>query len=396
MKLAVLYGSRACEHDVSIISGMQAAQAAEQAGYEVVRVYLGREGAWYVGEALKNMAFYQQFDEKKVTRVLPLGEDGKLVLIRYPEEKRSLFGGGRVTEAVADVAFLVFHGMNGEDGTIQGMLEMMDVPYTSAGVMGSAVGMDKIVMKEVFRGAGLPVVDSDWIDRDTWAINREACLDKLEKKLPYPMYVKPANLGSSIGISRADDRAGLANALDVAAEYDRRILVEKGLKKLREVNCSVMGYAGDVSASVLEMPASWDKFLTFDDKYLRSAKGGSKGMTSLARQVPAPIGEELTERIREMAKTAFRALDCKGVVRIDFLLDDEDGGVYLCEINTIPGSLAFYLWEPLGISFPQMVEKMVEFALRASADRRRSVFSYKSDILKSQSGGTKGKLKGKG
>ncbi|MEA5067017.1 MAG: D-alanine--D-alanine ligase, partial [Eubacteriales bacterium] len=217
-------------------------------------------------------------------------------------------------------------------------------------------------------------------------------LARLERALPYPVYVKPANLGSSIGISRADDRAGLAQALDVAAAFDRRLLVEKGVADLKEVNCSVMGYAGNVRASVTEMPVRWDEFLTFDEKYMRSAKGGSKGMQSLSRQVPAPISDELTARIQALSVDIFKALDCKGVVRIDFILDGADGALYVEEINTIPGSLAFYLWEASGVSFQNMIDKMVECALKAHADKRQSVFSYKSDILNRQGGGTKGKL----
>ncbi|MEA4898555.1 MAG: D-alanine--D-alanine ligase family protein [Christensenellaceae bacterium] len=392
LNLAVTYGSRTCEHDVSIISGLQAADAARGAGYQVTLVYIDRGGAWYAGEALWDMALYRDFDPAKVTRVLPLGEDGKLVLIRYPEEKKVLFGSGRAVVAACDAVLPVMHGMNGEDGTLQGMLEMLDVPYASAGVLGSSVGMDKIAMKMLFTGCGFPVLPGEWVDRSDWAEHREDTLARLERALPYPVYVKPANLGSSIGISRADDRAGLAQALDVAAAFDRRLLVEKGVADLKEVNCSVMGYAGNVRASVTEMPVRWDEFLTFDEKYMRSAKGGSKGMQSLSRQVPAPISDELTARIQALSVDIFKALDCKGVVRIDFILDGADGALYVEEINTIPGSLAFYLWEASGVSFQNMIDKMVECALKAHADKRQSVFSYKSDILNRQGGGTKGKL----
>lgn len=392
LRLAVLYGSRACEHDVSIISGLQAAEAAEKAGYQVERVYIDRQGRWQMGPALKDMGFYQAYDPAKVTRVLPLGEGEKLVLIKYPTQKRSLLAPGRQVAAVCDVAMPVLHGMNGEDGSLQGLLEMLDVPYTSAGVMGSAVGMDKIAMKLLFQGCGFPVLPGEWVDRDDWARDGQQVVERMEAHLSYPMYVKPANLGSSIGISRADDREGLCHALDVAAAYDRRILVEKGISDPKEVNCAVLGYAGQVRASILEMPMHWDKLLSFDDKYLRQSKGGKAGMASLARQIPAPIADALTQRIQELSCQVFRALDLKGVVRIDYILDGDT--LYVNEVNTIPGSLAFYLWEPVGISFSSMIDIMVEDALKAHADEHKSVFSFDSTILQAQVRGAKGGTKG--
>ena len=392
LRLAVLYGSRACEHDVSIISGLQAAEAAEKAGYQVERVYIDRQGRWHMGEALKDIQFYQAFDPEKVTHVLPLGEAEKLVLIKYPSDKRSLFASGRQVAAICDAVMPVLHGMNGEDGTLQGMLEMLDVPYTSAGVLGSAVGMDKIAMKLLFKGCGFPVLSAEWLERDEWARDGQAVIQKIEKALAYPLYVKPANLGSSIGISRADDREGLCRALDVAAAYDRRILVEKGVTDLKEINCAVLGYGADVRASILEMPLHWDKLLSFDDKYLRQAKGGKAGMASLARRIPAPVSDEVTQRVRDLSCQVFKALDLKGVVRIDYILDGDT--LYLNEVNTIPGSLAFYLWEPVGISFSSMVDIMVEDAFKAHADKHKSVFSYDSTILKAQIRGAKGGVKG--
>lgn len=393
--VAVIYGSRSCEHDVSVISAQQAIGALDAAKYQPVPVYIDREGGWYVGEKLRDMAFYQHFDPAQVERVLPMGEGGKLQLIKYPQERRALLSPGKKVLYQADVAMPVLHGMNGEDGTLQGMLELWGVPYTSSGVLGSSVGMDKIAMKQLFKGCGFPVLPGEWVDRAQWAAGREAVLDRLEAALPYPMFVKPANLGSSIGISRADDRASLASGLDVAVSYDRRILVEQGVAQLSEVNCSVLGYAGEVQASVLEMPARWEEFLTFDEKYLRGGKGAGKGMQSLSRQIPAPIGEEQTQRVQRLAVEVFRALDCKGVVRIDFIIDQADGALYVGEINTIPGSLAFYLWEPMGLSFGGMLEKMIEYAYLAAADRNQSVFSYDSTILKKfQSGGKLGAKQG--
>jgi len=251
--------------------------------------------------------------------------------------------------------------------------------------------MDKIAMKQLFRSCGFPVLPDTWIDRAMWKRDRAACIAQIEETLEYPVYVKPANLGSSIGIKRANDRKGLEDALDVAASFDRRILIEKGVSKRREVNCSVLGYGEEVRTSELEMPLGGEDLVDFDDKYTRRAKGG-KGMQSLSRLIPAPIPEETAARIKQLSMDIFRALDCKGVVRIDFMLDGEDGGLYVGEINTIPGSLAFYLWEPVGLPFGKLLDEMIRYALTAAADRRESVFSYKSDILKNQQlGGVKGK-----
>lgn len=399
LSIAVIFGGRTCEHEVSIISGLQAADVLNPESYDVTRVYIAADGEWYVGEKLKDIQFYKHFDPAQVTHVFPAGSKGKLRLIAEEAPAKKVLGifgggaGGLHTLCECDVVMPVMHGLNGEDGTLQGMLELFNVPYTSAGVMGCAIGMDKVACKQVLHDIGLPVLPGHFIERDRWYQHPEECLDEIEALLPYPMYVKPANLGSSIGITRADDRMKLEEAMDVAASYDRRILIEKGVEKLIEVNCSVVGYGSDVRVSVLEMPVTHGEgFLTFDEKYLKNAGAkGSQGMKSASRVVPAPIGEEMTEQIQQMALKAFRALDLKGVVRIDFIIDGATNEVYINEPNVIPGSLAYYLWEPVGLKFDKLLDKMVEDAFKASADKNRSVFSYQSVILDKMDG-AKGKL----
>lgn len=397
IRLAVVYGSRTCEHDVSIISALQAAQNANPDEYDVIYVYIAQDGEWYTGEKLSEIAFYRNFDPRAVVRVLPMGVGGKLRLMQHPDDK--LFPIGRLRQiAEADVVMPVMHGMNGEDGTLQGMFELWGVPYTSSGVLGSALGMDKISMKRMFKAYGFPVVEDECVDRAEWKKDRAGVLRRISASLRFPVYVKPANLGSSIGINRADDLNGLEDAIDIAIAYDRRVQVERGIQNLAEINCAVLGYGSEAIASQTEMPVRWTDFLSFEEKYLRGSKGGakggtkaapSKGMTSLNRQMPAPIGAEMTRRVEELAIGAFKALDCKGVARVDFLLDQDTNQLYVGEINTIPGSLAFYLWEGKGISFSQMIDKMVEYALLANAERRENVFSYQSSIL-SGAGGAKG------
>lgn len=406
LRVAVIYGSRTCEHDVSIVSALQAMDNLDKNEYDVVPVYIARDGQWYTGQQLRNIAFYRAFRPALVNHVAPImSDDGKLTLIPVSSIAPHGFRGmmkvlmsnmnlGEDTAEKCDVALPVMHGMNGEDGTLQGMLELFNVPYTSSGVLGSALGMDKIAMKQFFRGCGFPVVDGMWFSRSEWQENREGVLARVEAACPYPLYVKPANLGSSIGISRATDKASLIRAIETAVEYDRRILVERGIEKPVEINCSALRVKGEVRASLCEMPASWEEFLTFDDKYLRGSKSGKgQGMESLARKVPAPISDELTERIREMTVHVYNVMDCKGVVRIDYMLEGDE--LYINEINIIPGSLAFYLWEPLGISFKEMLDIMIESAFAAHAEKNRSVFSYDSNILSSVQRGMKGGKGGK-
>ena len=406
LKVAVIYGSRTCEHDVSIVSALQAMDNLDKNEYEIVPVYIARDGQWYTGRLLRNITFYSAFKPELVTHVAPvMSEDGKLTLMPVTSIAPHGFKGmvkvlmsnmnlGEDTVEKCDVVLPVMHGMNGEDGTLQGLLELFNVPYTSTGVLGSALGMDKIAMKQFFRGCGLPVVDGMWFARSEWNKNHEEVLNRVESSCPYPVYVKPANLGSSIGISRATDRQSLIKAIETAVEYDRRILVERGIEKPVEINCSALRIKGEVRASLCEMPASWEEFLTFDDKYLRGSKSGKgQGMESLARKVPAPISDELTQRIQQMTMQVYNAMDCKGVVRIDYMLDGDE--LYINEINIIPGSLAFYLWEPLGISFKEMLDCMIEDAFTAYAEKNRSVFSYDSSILHSVQGGLKGAKGGK-
>ena len=406
LKVAVIYGSRTCEHDVSIVSALQAMDNLDKNEYEIVPVYIARDGQWYTGRLLRNITFYSAFKPELVTHVAPvMSEDGKLTLMPVTSIAPHGFKGmvkvlmsnmnlGEDTVEKCDVVLPVMHGMNGEDGTLQGLLELFNVPYTSTGVLGSALGMDKIAMKQFFRGCGLPVVDGMWFARSEWNKNHEEVLNRVESSCPYPVYVKPANLGSSIGISRATDRQSLIKAIEIAVEYDRRILVERGIEKPVEINCSALRIKGEVRASLCEMPASWEEFLTFDDKYLRGSKSGKgQGMESLARKVPAPISDELTQRIQQMTTQVYNAMDCKGVVRIDYMLDGDE--LYINEINIIPGSLAFYLWEPLGISFKEMLDCMIEDAFTAYAEKNRSVFSYDSNILRSVQGGLKGAKGGK-
>ena len=397
MNVAVLFGSRSCEHDVSIVSALQLMEAAKAADFNVIPVYISREGLWYTGEALWNVETFRDFNPmgKGITRVNLDVSANAGDLWAWPPQRAGLFAKVPAPIAHIDCAIPVFHGLHGEDGSIQGLFEMANIPYASSGVLGSSVGMDKIAMKQILRGAGFPVLDFVWMTRDQLKADRKGVIAKIEKKIKYPAFVKPAALGSSIGVSKATCREELEKALDLAASYDRRILVEVGINRPVEINCAALGYGEDVRASVCEMPVPTadGSFLTFWEKYLRNAGGkgseSSQGMKSLSRVVPAPIGEELTGRIQKMTTEIFKLLDCRGTVRIDFILDENDM-LYVNEPNTIPGSLAFYLWKECGVSFAQLVDKMVEDALRANADAGSSVYAYDSTILQKVTAGAKG------
>ncbi|MBQ3484065.1 MAG: D-alanine--D-alanine ligase [Clostridia bacterium] len=397
-QLGVIFGSRSCEREVAIISAVQLMNHVDPEKYDVIPVYISEQGVWYTGEALRNIKTYTPFnpDAKGVEAVALDVTAGSGALIANRPGK-GLFGHPtQVVVARLEVCVIVMHGLNGEDGTLQGMLELANLPYTSTGVAGSAIGMDKIMMKQFFRGAGtLPCLPDCWFTRSMFAADREAVLDQVEKELGYPVFVKPANLGSSIGVSRANDREGLIDSLELAFDYDRRVLVEKGLDKPIELNCSVLGYDDDVEASPIEMPISGEEFLDFKEKYL--ANGGSKGMASLHRVLPAPIEDSLRDEIQALSCQIFRMLDCKGVVRIDYMFDRATEKVYITEINTIPGSLAFYLWENKGVKYSQMIDRLVKAAVRAHEDRNMRNYAYTSDILKGVSlGGAKGTKGAKG
>ena len=389
-QIGVIFGSRSCEREVAIISAVQLMRHADPEKYDIIPVYIDEAGSWYTGEVRKNIESYRPFkpDQKGITKVFPDLSSGSGALLTHTKGSGLLAKEKIEIAARIDVYIIVMHGLNGEDGTLQGLMELANVPYTSTGVAGSALGMDKIMMKQFFRGGDLPVLPGISISRTEYLANEQETLEKAEKELGYPVFVKPANLGSSIGVSRADDREGLKDSLELAFEYDRRVLIEQGLNKPIELNCSVLGYDNDVVASPIEMPINQDEFLDFKDKYL--ASGGSKGMASLHRVLPAPIEDELRDKIQEMSKTIFRMLDCKGTVRIDYMFDKDRGKLYITEINTIPGSLAFYLWENAGMSYSRMIDKMIECAEKAHEDKNRANYAYTSDILNGVCFGAKG------
>jgi D-alanine-D-alanine ligase len=375
--LGVIFGGVTCEHDVSIISGLQLIENADKDKYEIVPIYIHSDGKWYTGSKLLDANIYKDFSkyEKDVKKVIiPPTEKGLLIF-----EKGLL---AKNTFKQLDVVIPAMHGMNGEDGTLQGLLELANIPYTSSGVLGASVGMDKILMKKVFEAHNISVLPYTYFLRGDWEENREEVLKNIEEKLTYPMFVKPSNLGSSIGINKAKDREGLIYAIEVAVNYDERIIVEKGVESLKEINCSALGIGNDIDVSVCEEPVSWKEFLTFEEKYMRGGKNTKQsGMESMDRRIPANIPDEQTKEIQELSKKVFKSLNSKGVVRVDYIIDKTTNEIFVNEINTIPGSFAFYLWTPKGMEYSKLIDRLVEIALKANEEKNKNNYSFKSDVI---------------
>lgn len=387
-KLGVIFGGVTCEHDVSVVTGLQLIENVDKNKYEISPIYIHSDGEWYTGKELLNANIYKEFakHEKSLKKaVIVPNKKGMMAL------GNGLFSKNEFIPL--DVVIPAMHGMNGEDGTLQGLLELADIPYTSSGVLGASIGMDKILMKKVYEAHNLPVLPYTYFIRDEWNGDRDAVLMRIEETLTYPMFVKPSNLGSSIGISKAKDREGLINAIEIAINYDQRVIVEKGVENLIEINCSALGIGDEVEASVCEQPVSWEDFLTFDEKYMRGGKNsktgnaskvsGTKqsGMASMDRRIPADIPENKTREIKDLTTKAFKCLNSKGVARIDFIIDKDTDKAYINEINTIPGSFAFYLWQHNGISYPQLIDRLVAIAEKANEEKNKNNYTYKSDII---------------
>ena len=392
IKLGVLFGGKSVEHEVSIISALQAAASINREKYDVVPIYMTKKNEFYIGEEIGKIESYRDGIPqllKKSQQVLMIPANGRVELLHYPLKK---FGKSLIE--TIDVLFPIVHGTNVEDGALQGYLKTLGVPFVGCDVLASALGMDKYMMKCVWKAAGLPVLDCLRVGYKAYMEAPEAFLDKVEKEIGYPVIVKPIDLGSSVGIRKALDRAELSDAMDYAFQFAHKVLVERAVEHLKEINCSVLGDFDEAQASECEEPVSSDRILTYEEKYLK--KGGSKGegsdgMASLSRIIPANISEEEWAFVRETAVKAFQALDCCGVSRIDFMMDSATREIWINEINTIPGSLAFYLWEPMGVKYTELLDRMIDLALKRDRDQAEISYAFDTNILAGVSfGGAKG------
>lgn len=388
-RVVMLFGGKSVEHEVSVISGIQAILNMDTDKYEVIPVYMTKSNEMYVGEQIGDIGQYKNIDEllRKSERVIMVRDGGKIKLVSYPTKK---FRKNIAREI--DIVFPVVHGTNVEDGALQGYLKTIGVPFVGSDVTASAIGMDKYIMKAVLKESGVPVLEAQLFTQADYA-QMEVLLDKVEDVLGYPVIVKPVNLGSSVGIGIAKTRLELAEAVDDAFRYASKVLVEHAIMNLREINCAVLGDENAAEASECEEPLHSDNILSYEDKYVNNAKESStKGMASVFRKIPAELSDEKREEIREMAIRAFKTLGCNGVSRIDFMIDEGSGKLYFNEINTIPGSLAFYLWEPLNIPYRELLDRMIQLSLKRIRTEESLTFTFDTNILNTAGfGGSKGR-----
>ena len=374
INIGVIFGGTSVEHEVSIITAQQAiAQFMGMHKYKIVPIYISKQNRWYTGSYLLEVEHFK--DLKKIiaesTRVQLVKGDRNAILIADPIKK---FHESFVD--YIDVAFPIIHGTGGEDGSLQGLLEHLDIPYVGCNVLSAALTMDKIASKLFLQSSGIRVVEGEWFYAHHWLSYANDIIDDLESKLKYPMIVKPADIGSSVGVKPAKNRSELIEAIDFARYFSPRILVEKMLVGMREINISVLGDSEKLELTVCEEPMTTSEFLTYEDKYVNESS--TKGMSASKRQIPANLAPDIKREIERMAAEAFIALDCAGVTRIDFMIEKSTQLPYINEFNTIPGSLSFYLWEASGKKFNQMLEDMIEAAYRGY--RRKLSITRSNDI----------------
>lgn len=387
--IGVFFGGRSTEHEISVISASQAMAAIDREKYDVTPIYISKQGKWYTGSELMELKNYK--DPKslvakcKEVYMQPTYGDYNLY-----DCKRSLFGGNGVVTKL-DVVIPVLHGSNGEDGIFEGVLESIGIPFAGCNTLASANGMDKITMKMILAAGGVPVVPYVWFTDKEWFSKRDELVNRVESVLGYPVIVKPANLGSSVGIGSAHNREELIEKVADAERYSTRIIVEHLLGDMQEINCSVLGDCDDYRTSVLEEPIKSADFLTYEEKYMGGGKG-AKGMQRSQKRIPAELPEDVTKRIQFLAGETFRLLSCHGVSRVDVMIDKTDGQIYVNEINTIPGSLSFYLWEATGIPFSKLMDTLVELAVKRKRQSEMKTVSYDQNIF-AMGGGTKGGVK---
>ncbi|MFH5831688.1 D-alanine--D-alanine ligase family protein [Halalkalibaculum sp. DA3122] len=390
--ILIAFGGVSPEHEVSVLSAMQAISALEDTSYSLLPLYITKSGRWLTGEYLLDLEHYQELDtlkEKAIPCTFSHNEMGKPVLLET--KKRGLFSSPREHSIYAVLP--AFHGSEGENGAFQGTCEMYNLPFAGSGVLASSLGMNKVKAKELCSAHDIPVVESVHFFESQWEAGQKELLAEIDS-IGYPVIVKPVNLGSSIGVKRADDRDSLIEAVETAFRYDANLLVEKAISPLMEINCAVLGDPEEARPSVCERPLGKEETLSFRDKY-QNENGGGKGMASADRVIPADIPDKLTEQIQQMSLSIFRAFRAAGVARLDFLVNAETHEVFFNEINTIPGSFSFYLWEESGISIRDLMLQLIEIARRQHQRKIGRVRSYETNLLSQKAvQGIKG-LKGK-
>lgn len=375
--IAVIFGGKSAEHDVSIITAhipiIDALRAA--GGYDIWPIYITKEGRWYSDKAMNDLSFFQDPSyEEKLTRL-------KSVSISFENGFTIEWGGIFKKSVRIDVVFPAMHGTYGEDGSLMGVLRMARVPFVGCDLFASAVAMDKVLAKQVISSEGIPVVPHVWFTKTDWEHDAERFRKRIEQELSYPLFVKPAHLGSSIGITKAQNAAELENAIEVALHYDDKVLVENGVGNLIEVTLPIWGNENPKPACV-ERPLNKSELFSYEDKYLRGGKKGSNaGVNSRYSEVPADIGADRTKKVIDIGLAVYKTLGCSGIARVDFLIDDKADRVYVNEVNTLPGSLYHHNWKKAGVSSTELVVGLVKLAEERQQSLKDTEFTFRSDIL---------------
>lgn len=404
IKVGVIFGGESVEHEVSIISAIQAMNKMDEEKYEIIPIYITKDREWYTGDMLKDIDVYQDFNliKKYSDNVVLYYKDGSYIL----QKKKGLL---KSTVKEIDIAFPIVHGTNVEDGALQGYLKTIGIPFVGPDIYAAVAGQDKTIMKDIWKEAGLPMTNYVWFYDSEYKENLEEIKKKI-KKLKFPVIVKPATTGSSIGITICENEEKLIEGIDDAIQYDNKIIVEEVVENLKEVNIAIIGNYESQKVSEIEEVLSKNKFLTYSDKYIGSGKGklkgiksnslktSSKGMATANRKLPAELEKNTKEEIEDIATKAFKAIGTAGNARIDFLIDQKTNKVYINEINSIPGSLAFYLWDAKHINFTQVLDDMINIGIKDYKKRMSKTHSFESNILQGFAvnrglKGGKGKLK---
>lgn len=375
--LIVAFGGMSPEHEVSVLTALQAIAALENSRYTLIPLYITKSGNWLTGEnllILENFKNLKTVTAEAIPCAFSHNDLGQPVLL---ELKKGWFSKG--TAHPIHALLTAFHGSDGENGSFQGICESYNIPYTGSGVLASALGMDKLRAKEFCKNHKLPVVDGIGFHESEWVDNRDSLIKHAES-FGYPLVVKPVHLGSSIGVEMVQSMEDLIRSVETAFRYDARLLIEKAIKPLTEINCSVLGSSEKNRASVCERPIGKEELLSFRDKYMRD-ESGSKGMASADRVIPADIDDNLTKSIQETSRTIFSLLGCSGLARLDFLVNSDTGEYFFNEINTIPGSFSFYLWKESGLEYPQLLEELIELALERNRQKNGRIQSYETNLL---------------
>lgn len=355
--IIILYGGKSVEHDISILTFIQTMKNVDKQKYNVYPIYIDKQNKMYMVKDFLNTEVYQ----KEI-------KDSEITFVRDVLYKRTKLGFKKVSKI--DCAVLCTHGTNVEDGTLQGYLEHLNIPYTSSNVMSSAINMDKVIMKQILAQNNFPCADFVSFTKRDYEVDSDLIIKDIEENLNYPIIVKPANLGSSIGISRSTNQEELKTAIEVAFKYDNKIITEEAVLNLREINCAVIGNQDSITLSKLEEPYGWEDFLDFDEKYIKEGK----------KITDVNIDAELKHKIYKLSINAFKVMNCSGVVRIDYLINDKTKEVFINELNTIPGSLSFYLFDGV-FTFSELIDKLIEIAINEKEKKEKLTYNFESKAL---------------